>query len=64
MTSATKVTRKSSVTGKSFNRGGSPDLLDEAATMQVDRDGSFVADQSIIQAVDEDDEEAQNEAER
>jgi hypothetical protein len=39
MTSATKITKKSSQTGKTGTRGGSPDFLDEAATMP--RDGTF-----------------------
>lgn len=39
MTSATKITKKSSAAGKSIIRAGSPDYLDEAATMP--RDGTF-----------------------
>lgn len=64
MTSATKITRKSSATGKTGTRGGSPDFLDEAATMQPDgtfNDRETNADQSMMMAGDDDDDE-QNEA--
>ena len=49
MTSATKFTKKSSATGKSATRAGSPDYLDEAATMPRDgtlneRDEGFMGD--------------------